>query len=286
MPTVLEPTRRTLTDLGLDEAWLEQWLQHDPKRLGLGAAVRIVRARLARAAGPSSGGRLDLQAVDDTVEDRVYDIELMRGELDADHGFRALDYWARERKADDQDRDHLPVIVAERIKGSRYWTLLETLAESISLIALEVRCMEVDGRPAVWLEQVLVPDELQPAETGDLQRARGNLTEEEWKARTTADFWTFLTTVRNRFDEWGLEHTTVWSAKSYVGLWKGSRCWCPIWPRKQAAGRVYFPRRRPGVKSQKTSHPPISIGRGPIWRSTGSTSSGAGATTGALTPSP
>lgn len=241
MPTVIEPTRRTLSELGLDEAWLEGWLQQDPRRLGLGAAVRIVRAQLSRPAGSSSRGRLDLQAVDDTIEDRVYDIELMRGELDADHGFRALDYWARERRADDQDRDHLPVIVAERVKGTRYWTLLETLAEHMSLIVLEVRSMEVDGRSAVWLEQVLVPEDLQPGEAGDLKRARGNLTEEEWRARTTADFWTFLDSVRTRFAEWGLTHTPVWSAKSYVGLWKGSRCWCPIWPRKQAAGRIYLP---------------------------------------------
>ena len=71
----------------------------------------------------------------------------MRGELDADHGFRALDYWAREQRNDESDREHRPVIVAERIRGTRHWTLLETLAEKLGLVALEIRCINVEGKP-------------------------------------------------------------------------------------------------------------------------------------------
>ncbi len=240
MPSVMDPVPRTLSELGLDEAWLEQWLQADPKRLGLGSDVRIVRAQLTRPAG-SAGGRLDLQAVDEAIEDRVYDIELMRGELDADHGFRALDYWAREQAADEQDREHYPVIVAERIKGSRYWLLLQTLARSLALVALEVRCLEVDGKPAVWLEAVVLPEDLQQAPGGALKPAPSNLIEADWKAKTTTEFWSFLEKFRAALTAQGLKHTTVWSAKSYVGLWKSSRCWCPIWPRKDASGRIYLP---------------------------------------------
>jgi len=32
---------------------------------------------------------------------------------------------------------HRPVIVAERIRGTRYWTLLEALAERVGLVAIE-----------------------------------------------------------------------------------------------------------------------------------------------------
>ena len=146
---VVDPQPSTLAAEGLDEAWLERWLQENPARLGLGSKVRIVRAQLVRPAG-STTGRLDLQAVDEAIEDRVYDIELMRGELDADHGFRALDYWAREQHKDDQEREHRPVIVAERIRGSRYWVLLETLAERLNLVALEVRCFRIGDSRTVW----------------------------------------------------------------------------------------------------------------------------------------
>ncbi len=240
MATVLDPIPRTLADLGLDEAWLEKWLQADAKRLGLGPDVRIVKAQVNRPAG-GSGGRLDLQAVDEAIEDRVYDIELMRGELDADHGFRALDYWAREQAADEQDREHLPVIVAERVKHSRYWTLLQALADKLALVALEVRCFEVDGKPAVWLENVLVPEGMRQDRGGGITPQPANLTEDDWRAKTTKEFGSFLDQFRSALTSWGLKHTTVWSAKSYVGLWRGSRCWCPIWPRKDAAGRIYLP---------------------------------------------
>ncbi len=117
-PQVLDRELATLESLGLDEAWLENWIQENPKRLGLGSRLRVLKSQLHRPAN-SGGGRLDLQLVDDDIEDRVYDVELQRGELDASHGFRALDYWAREQKADENDRTHFPVIVAEKIRGSR-----------------------------------------------------------------------------------------------------------------------------------------------------------------------
>jgi hypothetical protein len=202
--------------------------------------VRIVRAQLVRPAG-SSSGRLDLQAVDEAIEDRVADIELMRGELDADHGFRSLDYWAREQRSDDQDREHRPVIVAERIRGSRYWVLLETLAEKLGLVALEVRCMRVAGNATVWLEPVLLPEDLRTDGKGEVTAARSALTEVDWRAKTTEDFQQFVDGLRRRLTEMKLRFEVDWSAKSYIGLWKGSRCWCPIWPRKEAAGRIYLP---------------------------------------------
>jgi hypothetical protein len=31
-----------------------------------------------------------------------------------------------------------------------------------------------------------------------------------------------------------------YSGKSYVGLWKGRRCWCPMWPRQEGV-HVYLP---------------------------------------------
>lgn len=240
-PVVLEPEPSSLAEHGLDETWMERWVQEQPRRLGLGPDVRIVRAQVQRTAAHGQAGRLDLQAVDSTVEERVYDIELMRGELDADHGFRALDYWAREQKADEEGREHRPVIVAERILRSRYRALLEVLSERLGLIAIEVRCVKVDGQPTVWLEPVILPEKLRPDHTGAVRTVQGGRTEEDWRASTTQPFQNFLGKLREAMKSWGLRHRAEWSAVSYVGLWKGSRCWCPVWPRKDAAGRVYLP---------------------------------------------
>ncbi len=51
----------------------------------------------------------------------------------------------------------------------------------------------------------------------------------------------FLAELKKRFTDWRLSHRVVWSGRSYVGFWKDSRCWCPVWARKDAAGRVYLP---------------------------------------------
>ncbi len=238
---VADVTHHSLSTLGFDEAWLETWLQKDPKRLGLGSSVRIVRAQMNQPGGKGPG-RLDLQAVDEALENRVYDIELMRGPLDADHGFRTLDYWAREQKAEEDDREHRPVVIAEQLRSSRYWTLLELLADRLGLIGLEIRCMEVQGKAVVWLEPVLLPSDMRAGAGGEGTSAViGALTESDWKARTTREFQSFVVGLRQHAKEWDLAHKVVWSAKSYIGLWKNSRCWCPIWPRKDASGRVYLP---------------------------------------------
>jgi hypothetical protein len=237
--TVADLNPTSLQALGLDEAWLEHWVQEDPKRLSLGPNIRIVHAQLHKPAG-SGRASLDVQAVDEAIEDRVYDVELMRGEVDADHGFRVLDYWAREQAEDDEGREHRPVIVAERILGTRYTTVLRTLADRLGLIALEVRGYLVDGKPAVRIEPVVVPEDLQPTGTG-VGPARRPLSEEEWKGKTTEAFQTFLREFLARVNSWGLKHDLRWDAKSYIGLWKGSRCWCPIWPRKEAGARLYLP---------------------------------------------
>jgi hypothetical protein len=71
----------------------------------------------------------------------------MLGECDADRGFRALDYWARERVRNPNAR-HVAVIVAEDLSG-RYRTVIETLAQHLPLIAIEIRTLLVKSDPPV-----------------------------------------------------------------------------------------------------------------------------------------
>jgi len=102
----------TLKAVGRDEYWLQEWLVSDPTRLGLGQV--IIKAKELRQYG-SKGGRLDILAYDPAL-DTYYDVEVMLGECDADHGFRTLDYWAQERVRNPNAR-HVAVVVAEDLSG-------------------------------------------------------------------------------------------------------------------------------------------------------------------------
>jgi hypothetical protein len=82
-----QPVR--LRELGYDERWLQDWLATDPTRLGLGQVV-VLAQELTHA----TGGSLDILAADG---DTYYSVEVQLGEVDASHGFRVLDYWARNR---------------------------------------------------------------------------------------------------------------------------------------------------------------------------------------------
>jgi len=93
----------------------------------------------------------------------------------------------------------------------------------------------------MWLEPVLLPEDLLPDRTGEIRLAREALTEQDWREKTTQEFQSLFEELTSRATQWGLNHAIVWSAKSYIGLWKGSRCWCPIWPRKEAGARLYLP---------------------------------------------
>ena len=90
------------------------------------------------------------------------------------------------------------MIVAERIRGGRYWTLLETLAEKLDLVALEVRCMRVAGSVVVWLEPVLLPEDLESNGKGQVAPKAAALSEADWRAKTTADFQGFVAELRAR----------------------------------------------------------------------------------------
>ena len=111
-PEICSSVLSTLKAVGRDEYWLQDWLVSDPTRLGLGQVT--IKAKELRQYG-SKGGRLDILAYDPAL-DTYYEIEVMLGECDADHGFRTLDYWARERARNPNLR-HVAVIVAEDFRG-------------------------------------------------------------------------------------------------------------------------------------------------------------------------
>src|SRR6478672_6125844 len=87
-------------ELGYDEIWLQNWLSAEPGRMGLGP--------------------VDILAADG---DTYYSVEVQLGEVDASHGFRVFDYWARNR-ARYPSKTHVAVLMAETASG-RYRHALE-----------------------------------------------------------------------------------------------------------------------------------------------------------------
>jgi hypothetical protein len=120
---IVENVYTTLRAIGKDEYWLQLWITEKPSRLGLGDLL-IKSSELVHY--KNRGGRLDFLAYRGDL-DTYYEIEVMLGECDADHGFRILDYWARERLKNPNAR-HVAVLIAENLSG-RYKTIIETLPQ-------------------------------------------------------------------------------------------------------------------------------------------------------------
>src|SRR4051794_18468394 len=80
----------TLGELGRNEHWLQDWLVADLRRLGLGPLSLVEQEQTQ-----SGGGSLDILAA---TGDTYYSVEIQLGEVDASHGFRVFDYWARNRR--------------------------------------------------------------------------------------------------------------------------------------------------------------------------------------------
>jgi hypothetical protein len=142
-PSICPSLRTTLKAIGCDEYWLQDWIAADATRLGLGQVT--IKAKELRQHG-AKGGRLDILAHDAAL-DTYYEVEVMLGECDADHGFRVLDYWARERVRHPNAR-HVAVLIAEDLSG-RYQTVIETLAQRLPFIAIEMRTLVVKSDPPV-----------------------------------------------------------------------------------------------------------------------------------------
>ncbi len=237
-PIIHSSHRATLRAIGKDEYWLQAWLAEDPSRLGIGKIV--IKAKELRQYG-AKGGRLDILAYDGAL-DTYYEIEVMLGECDADHGFRTLDYWAREQLKNPNAR-HVAVIVAEDLSG-RYRTVIETLAQRLPLIAIEIRTLVVKSLPPMATTFAVVvaqPEDfvLRPADEPEGAETGAPNDEASWQSNRP-EFTQFARDMHKQCNEKIGPSTIDFSAKSYVALKKGKRAWLPMWPRKDGA-YVYIP---------------------------------------------
>jgi hypothetical protein len=233
----------TLRALGKDEVWLRDWLVEKPSRLGLGNLM-IKDVELQH--NTKSGGRLDILAYRPDL-DTYYEIELMLGEANADHGFRCLDYWARERLKNPNSK-HIAVLAAENLSG-RYKTVIETLPSFLPFIAIELRvlCLSDEKESATVVPFVFAqPDDLiveagdEPAKEETNSGKAAPRDRDWWEANSSTEYIaTVDALVALCLDKIG-PSSVDYTASSYISLKKGRRCWFPMWKRQNGA-YVYIP---------------------------------------------
>ena len=134
-PNIVSGAVSTVSDLGKDEAWMRDWLKDQPTRLGLG------ELDVAEGASEDDGSFVA------TDEERCFSVEVKLGEMEASHGFQLLDNWARNRVLH-PDKTHVAVLVTETA-GERYRTTLETLAEHLPLVVVELQVWKGDTEAIV-----------------------------------------------------------------------------------------------------------------------------------------
>ncbi|QOW00160.1 hypothetical protein RCF27_07085 [Rhodococcus pyridinivorans] len=219
-----------LNSLGRNEHWLQDWLAEDLTRLGLGNLTTVEQEQTQ-----AGGGSLDLLAAS---EDTYYSVEVQLGEVDANHGFRVFDYWARNRRRY-SGKKHVAVLVAESASG-RYRTALEELAEFVPLLVVELRSWRGGNEVIIVSELVVQNRNLDLSGTPLAATAGSTRTEEDWQESMTQEAWEF----KNQFVSWAHQNTgkvfVDYSPKSYVGVRVGRRVWAPLWPRRDGA-YVYLP---------------------------------------------
>lgn len=233
MAKYLDNKKISLKETGFDENWVHKWIEDKPERLGIGP-FDIVAQELHQY--KNKGGRLDLLGYNKLIN-TYYEIEVMLGECDSDHGFRTLDYWARER-AKNPNSIHYAVLVAEDLQG-RYKTIIETLPQFLPFIAIEIQTLQLiteNNEKIITCKAGIIaqPDEL--VETGGIEAVSTGKTivpcdEEWWKQKQGEEF---VETVKEMFTycEKNIGTSRIdYTANSYISLKKGKRAWLPMWPR-------------------------------------------------------
>ena len=151
MTTIVSGVVSTVTELGKDEAWMQGWLKEQPDRLGLGD--------LEVGDGASDDDRSFVA----TDEKRCFSVDVQLGEMEASRGFQVLDNWARNRVLH-PDKTHVAVLVTE-VMSDRYQTTLETLAEHLPLVVVELQVWKGEAEAIVIPHVALSSDEVDLADT-------------------------------------------------------------------------------------------------------------------------
>jgi hypothetical protein len=174
MTNIVTGAVSTVTDLGKDEAWMAGWLSEEPSRLGLGD--------LTVADSATEDDDRTFVATDD---DRCFSVDVQLGELEASRGFQVLDNWARNR-VQHPDKTHVAVLVTEAV-SDRYETTLQTLAEHLPLVVVELQVWKGENEAIVIPHVALSSHDVDLSDTPAVRAAKAMAKVEDAPAADEVD---------------------------------------------------------------------------------------------------
>ena len=149
---------------GINEKWIQDYIANKPSVLGLGELELKAKEKIQ-----PNAGRLDL-LLEDTDDNRRYEVELQLGKTDESHIIRTIEYWDIERRRYPQ-YDHCAVIIAENIT-TRFLNVIQLFNGHIPLIAIQMNVFKVNDKIAINFTKILDEvkkgldvDEIPPEET-------------------------------------------------------------------------------------------------------------------------
>jgi hypothetical protein len=161
--------------------------------------------------------------------DRLYTVEVQLGEVDTSHGFRLLDYWARNSRSA-PDKSHVAVLVCESARG-RYRFALEELAKRLPLIVIELSVTR-DGEDLTITPSPVVASPELGVEAEQTTTVIEERTSDDWRRDASDEAWNALEAlVRTAKEELGSVRADF-TLSSYVGIRRGRNLWATVRPRK------------------------------------------------------
>ena len=131
----------------LKEAWVQKIIAKNPSILGLGDLILRDKERIQPKAG-----RLDL-LLEETDEDRRYEVEVQLGSTDETHLVRTIEYWDIERRRFPQ-YDHTAVIIAEDIT-SRFLNVISLFNGFIPIVALQTSALKHEDSVSLVFTKII-----------------------------------------------------------------------------------------------------------------------------------
>jgi len=137
----------SISESGKDEAWLQNQICDYPIKLNLGDLRLVAKEKVI-----SSGGRLDI-LLQDSDEEKMYEVEVQLGETDPSHIIRTIEYWDFIRKKYPQ-REHYAVLIAETIT-KRFFNVIGLLSANIPIIAIQCQIIEIENKKSLVFTTIL-----------------------------------------------------------------------------------------------------------------------------------
>jgi len=156
-----------------NERWVQERIADDPSLLGLGVDLIVKDTERPQP----NAGRLDLLLFDPESNTR-FEVEIQLGASDESHIVRTIEYWDIERRRFPQ-YEHVAVIVAEDIT-SRFLNVISLFNGFIPLVAIQMRCLELNGAVTLLATKVL---DVLPLGTDEEENAGGAADRDYWLKR-------------------------------------------------------------------------------------------------------